>query len=74
MPYGAPLLGQPASTAFTAPFNCLGWPAITVPAGLTEDGLPVGLQLVGRPWDEAKCLRAAVVVEAAGLLSAPPVR
>jgi Asp-tRNA(Asn)/Glu-tRNA(Gln) amidotransferase A subunit family amidase len=63
MPYGAPTLGTPASTAFTAPFNILGWPAITLPVGLTGDGLPLGLQLVGRPWDEAAVLRAARVVE-----------
>jgi aspartyl-tRNA(Asn)/glutamyl-tRNA(Gln) amidotransferase subunit A len=63
MPYGAPALGTPASTAFTAPFNILGWPAVTLPVGLTADGLPLGLQLAGRPWDEATVLRAARVVE-----------
>jgi aspartyl-tRNA(Asn)/glutamyl-tRNA(Gln) amidotransferase subunit A len=63
MPYGAPILGTPASTAFTAPFNTLGWPAITLPVGLTAEGLPLGLQLAGRPWDEATILRAARVVE-----------
>ena len=61
--YGAPALGVPASTAFTAPFNTLGWPAITVPVGLTAERLPLGLQLAGRPWDEATVLRAARVVE-----------
>ncbi len=75
MPYGAPLLGTPASTAFTAPFNTLGWPALTLPVGLTADRLPLGLQLVGRPWDEATVLRAARVIEAAvgwpGLPGAP---
>ncbi len=64
MPYGAPTLGTPASTAFTAPFNVLGWPAITVPVGLTAEGLPLGLQLAGPPWDEATVFRAARVVEA----------
>ena len=66
MPGGAPLLGVPASTAFTAPFNVLGWPAITVPVGLTDGGLPLGLQLAGKPWDEGTVLRAARVVEADG--------
>ena len=66
MPGGAPLLGVPASTAFTAPFNVLGWPAITVPVGLTDSGLPLGLQLAGKPWDEGTVLRAARVVEADG--------
>jgi aspartyl-tRNA(Asn)/glutamyl-tRNA(Gln) amidotransferase subunit A len=60
----APSLGSPGSLTFTAPFNILGWPAISVPAGTSADGLPFGLQLVGKPWDEATVLRAARVVEA----------
>jgi aspartyl-tRNA(Asn)/glutamyl-tRNA(Gln) amidotransferase subunit A len=64
MPGTAPPLGQPAPTRFTAPFNLLGWPAITVPAG-AMGGMPIGLQLVGRPWDEATVLRAAAAVERA---------
>ncbi|MCM8748251.1 amidase [Thermomicrobiaceae bacterium CFH 74404] len=67
-PYGAPELGDPARNSwFTAPFNALGWPAVTVPVGLTGRRLPLGLQLAGRPWDEATVLRAAAAVEAAGL-------
>ncbi len=67
VPYGAPKLGNPArNTWFTAPFNALGWPAITVPVGLTAERLPLGLQLAGRPWDEVNVLRAAAVVEQAG--------
>jgi Asp-tRNA(Asn)/Glu-tRNA(Gln) amidotransferase A subunit family amidase len=60
----APPLGALGSITFTAPFNILGWPAISVPAGTSADGLPFGLQLVGKPWDEATVLRAARVVEA----------
>jgi Asp-tRNA(Asn)/Glu-tRNA(Gln) amidotransferase A subunit family amidase len=60
----APPLGSLGSIVFTAPFNILGWPAISVPAGSSADGLPFGLQLVGKPWDEATVLRAARVVEA----------
>lgn len=67
LPYGAPLLGDPSkNTTFTGPFNTLGWPAITVPVGLTADRLPLGLQLAGRPWDEATVFRAAAVVETDG--------
>jgi Asp-tRNA(Asn)/Glu-tRNA(Gln) amidotransferase A subunit family amidase len=62
-PDGAPPLGTPAWTIFTGPFNLLGWPAISVPAGLTAGGLPLGLQLVGKPWDETTVLRAARAVE-----------
>jgi aspartyl-tRNA(Asn)/glutamyl-tRNA(Gln) amidotransferase subunit A len=60
----APLLNSLGSIAFTAPFNILGWPAISIPVGLGAAQLPFGLQLVGRPWDEAAVLRAARVVEA----------
>jgi aspartyl-tRNA(Asn)/glutamyl-tRNA(Gln) amidotransferase subunit A len=67
MPSGAPPLGVPAATTFTGPFNGLGWPAVTVPVGLTADGLPLGLQLAGKPWDESTVLRAARAVEVAGL-------
>jgi aspartyl-tRNA(Asn)/glutamyl-tRNA(Gln) amidotransferase subunit A len=51
--------------AFTFPFNMTGQPAATVPAGFTEDGLPVGLQIVGRHLDDPQVLRAAAAFEAA---------
>ena len=35
---------------FTGPFDLTGFPAISIPCGFTESGLPVGLQLVARPW------------------------
>lgn len=63
MPSGAPLLGTPASTALSGPFNLLGWPAISVPAGNTSAGLPVGVQFAAKPWDEAVVLRAARTLE-----------
>ncbi len=43
----------------TNPFNFLGLPAISVPCGFTASGLPIGLQLAGRWWEEATVLRAA---------------
>jgi Asp-tRNA(Asn)/Glu-tRNA(Gln) amidotransferase A subunit family amidase len=63
-PDGAPPLGEIGWTALTAPFNLLGWPAVSVPVGSTSDGRPLGLQLVGGPWREAGVLHAAAVVEA----------
>ena len=49
----------------TAPFNATGMPAISLPCGFTPSGLPVGLQLAGRPFDEALVLRAAQAYEQA---------
>jgi aspartyl-tRNA(Asn)/glutamyl-tRNA(Gln) amidotransferase subunit A len=51
-------------TAFTFPFNLTGQPAASVPAGWTADGLPVGLQIVGRRWEDALVLRACAAFEA----------
>ena len=50
---------------FTVTGNLAGLPGISVPAGLSADGLPLGLQLIGRPFDEATVLRAADVLERA---------
>ena len=60
----APLLDMPASTDLTNLFNALGWPAISVPCGDGEHGLPLAVQLVAKPWDEATLVRAARAVEA----------
>jgi aspartyl-tRNA(Asn)/glutamyl-tRNA(Gln) amidotransferase subunit A len=49
----------------TAPFNAAGLPALSVPCGFTSDGLPIGLQLVGRPFDEPTVLRAGHAYEQA---------
>jgi aspartyl-tRNA(Asn)/glutamyl-tRNA(Gln) amidotransferase subunit A len=50
---------------FTYPFNCTGQPAASVPAGFTKDGLPIGLQIVGRRYDDLAVLRAAAAYERA---------
>ena len=44
-------------TRFTRPINYLGLPSLAIPAGFTRDGLPVGMQLIGRSFDEAMLVR-----------------
>ncbi len=53
----------PALTQYTRPFNLNGCPAVTVPCGFSEGGLPIGLQLAGRPFEEGTALRAAYAYE-----------
>jgi aspartyl-tRNA(Asn)/glutamyl-tRNA(Gln) amidotransferase subunit A len=50
---------------FTVPANLAGLPAISVPVGLSRDGLPLGLQITGRAFDEETVLRVAEVLETA---------
>ncbi|MEE8443629.1 MAG: amidase, partial [Dehalococcoidia bacterium] len=52
-------------TQFTRPFNVTGMPAISVPCGFDDRGLPVGLQIAGKPFDEATILRLAYAYEQA---------
>jgi aspartyl-tRNA(Asn)/glutamyl-tRNA(Gln) amidotransferase subunit A len=52
-------------TRFTAPFNLTGLPALSVPCGWSNEKLPIGLQIVGKPWAEAKVLFAGEVYEQA---------
>jgi aspartyl-tRNA(Asn)/glutamyl-tRNA(Gln) amidotransferase subunit A len=53
-----------AFTLFTFPFNALGWPALAIPAGPAEDGLPASVQVVGRPGEDALVLGAGLAIEA----------
>ena len=57
---------------FTVTVNLAGLPGVAVPVGLDEQGLPLGLQLIGRPWDEGNLLNHAHVLErAAGFVAKP---
>ncbi|HHC29954.1 MAG TPA: Asp-tRNA(Asn)/Glu-tRNA(Gln) amidotransferase subunit GatA, partial [Rhodobacterales bacterium] len=57
---------------FTVTVNLAGLPGISVPAGLDAKGLPLGLQLIGKPWEEADLLNTAYALErAAGFVSKP---
>ncbi len=52
-------------TRFTSPFNLTGLPALSVPCGFSENGLPFGLQLISKHWGEAKVLQAGQAFELA---------
>ena len=52
-------------TRFTAPFNLTGLPALTIPCGFTSEGLPIGLQIVSRAWNEAGVLRTGYAFQQA---------
>ena len=57
---------------FTVTVNLAGLPGIAVPAGLDNQGLPLGLQLIGRPWEEADLLNTAYALEqSAGFVAKP---
>jgi len=59
-PEGLEWTGSPA---FNSPWSLTGFPSITVPSGLTEDGLPLGLQIIGTPYTEWELLRTAAWCE-----------
>jgi aspartyl-tRNA(Asn)/glutamyl-tRNA(Gln) amidotransferase subunit A len=74
----SPATSQPAETfeeqdpdrryrmpSYTPIYNLTGLPAMSVPCGFTDAGLPIGLQLAGRPFEEATVLRAAQAYESA---------
>ncbi len=57
---------------FTVTVNLAGLPGVAVPTGLSRQGLPMALQLIGRPWEEGALLNHAYVLEqAAGFVSKP---
>jgi aspartyl-tRNA(Asn)/glutamyl-tRNA(Gln) amidotransferase subunit A len=71
-PVTAPLIAGPNAveqarllTRFTAPFNLSGLPALSLPCGFSREGLPIGLQIIGPAWGEARLLRAARAYEQA---------
>ena len=57
---------------FAVPASLAGLPAMSVPAGLNREGLPLGLQIVGRPFDEQCVLNAGLAIEARAGFSAKP--
>jgi aspartyl-tRNA(Asn)/glutamyl-tRNA(Gln) amidotransferase subunit A len=51
-------------TRNTRPINFLGLPSLAVPAGFADNGLPVGFQLIGRPFDEVTLFKAGDAYQA----------
>jgi aspartyl-tRNA(Asn)/glutamyl-tRNA(Gln) amidotransferase subunit A len=66
------LLSMYLNDVFTVTVNLAGLPGISVPAGLSAEGLPLGLQLIGRPFEEEVLLRAARAIEEAAEFNAAP--
>jgi aspartyl-tRNA(Asn)/glutamyl-tRNA(Gln) amidotransferase subunit A len=75
-PWAAPLPWAPDGTQhnpFCFPFNLSEQPALSIPCGFTRNGLPVGLQVIGRRFDDAGVLRVGRAYERArGPLPSPP--
>jgi len=57
---------------FTVSVNLAGLPGLSVPVGLNDQGLPLGLQLIGRPWDEETMIAAGAAIERAAHFTAIP--
>jgi Asp-tRNA(Asn)/Glu-tRNA(Gln) amidotransferase A subunit family amidase len=54
------------------PVNIVGYPAISVPSGYSQTGLPIGLEIITRPWEEDKLLSMAYAFEQATNVRKPP--
>ena len=59
---------------FTVTVNLAGLPGISVPTGVNHEGLPMGLQLIGKPWGEAELLNTAYTLEQAAKFDAKPAK
>jgi Asp-tRNA(Asn)/Glu-tRNA(Gln) amidotransferase A subunit family amidase len=66
----APAADTTGDPAFNSPWSYTGLPTVSIPAGWTDEGLPLAIQLVGRPWGEAELLAAAAWCE--GRLAVQP--
>jgi Asp-tRNA(Asn)/Glu-tRNA(Gln) amidotransferase A subunit family amidase len=63
----------PEAFSYSQCFNLLGNPAAVVPMGRSAEGLPIGVQIVGRPWEEERVLAMSRCVEQAGGWKEPPI-
>jgi Asp-tRNA(Asn)/Glu-tRNA(Gln) amidotransferase A subunit family amidase len=63
LPSGQPVTGLSSSLTFVA--STLQWPAVSVPSGYIGEGLPLGLQIIGRAWSDASLIGYAYAYEQA---------
>jgi len=63
----------PSAFCYSQWFNLLGNPAAVVPMASSPEGLPIGVQIVGRPWEEEQVLAVAARIEQAGGWKEPPI-
>ncbi len=73
-PVGGTAIGAPTRLGSSLTFvaSMLQWPGLSVPNGFTAEGLPLGLQLVGRPWSDARLIAYGHAYERATLYRRPP--
>lgn len=68
---GVEMSVRPNLGIFTQPISFIGFPVVTVPVWSPDGGLPIGVQLIGKPWSEGKLLRVANWLERRGIVHSP---
>ena len=61
-----------ASGAYVVPFNLTGHPAVGIPIGQTQNGLPIGMQIIGKRWRDMELLAIAQEIDVVGRFQRPP--
>ena len=65
LPHGETYAEENRNAHYTAPYNLTGWPGVVVRCGTSPEGLPIGIQMIARPWREDVALALAAVLESA---------
>ena len=63
LPHGEKYTDEHRNSYYTAPYNLTGWPGVVVRCGTSAEGLPIGVQVIARPWREDVALALAAVLE-----------
>ena len=63
LPHGEKYTDENRNSYYTAPYNLTGWPGTVVRCGTSPEGLPIGVQVIARPWREDVSLALAAVLE-----------